>query len=217
MDGSRGSPASGESSRSSGLDAAAQAAEKDLLARLRRGEEDAFETLVRENAPRMLAVARRLLPGEEEARDAVQEAFLSAFRALDRFQGEARLSTWLHRIAVNAALMRLRARRRRPEQSIEELQPRFLEDGHYQDTPQPWAEGAPAQLEREELREQVREAVAALPEAYRDVLWLRDIEERDTAETARLLGLSSAAVKTRLHRARAALREQLDRLREGAP
>lgn len=204
--------------RGAQLSAAAEAAEKELLGRLQRGEEAAFEVLVRENAPRMLAVARRLLGSEEEAHDAVQEAFLSAFRALDRFQGEARLSTWLHRIAVNAALMRLRAKRRRPEGSIEELLPRFLEDGHFAEAPRPWQESAPSLLEREELRAEVRSAIAGLPEPYRDVLWLRDIEELDTAETARLLGLTAAAVKTRLHRARAALRGALDRaLREGAP
>jgi RNA polymerase sigma-70 factor, ECF subfamily len=204
--------------RGAQLSAAAEAAEKELLGRLQRGEEAAFEVLVRENAPRMLAVARRLLGSEEEAHDAVQEAFLSAFRALDRFQGEARLSTWLHRIAVNAALMRLRAKRRRPEESIEELLPRFLEDGHFAEAPHPWQESAPSLLEREELRAEVRSAIAGLPEPYRDVLWLRDIEELDTAETARLLGLTAAAVKTRLHRARAALRGALDRaLREGAP
>jgi RNA polymerase sigma-70 factor, ECF subfamily len=200
------------------LSAAEEAAEKDLLARLRRGEDAAFEVLVRENTPRMLAVTRRLLGSEEEARDAVQDAFLSAFRALERFAGDARLSTWLHRIAVNAALMRLRAKRRRPEEPIEELQPRFLETGHFAEAPKPWQEGAAALLEREELRAELRGAIAALPEPYRDVLWLRDIEELDTAETARILGLSSSAVKTRLHRARVALREGLDRmLREGAP
>ncbi len=204
--------------RGAQLSAAAEAAEKELLGRLQRGEEAAFEVLVRENAPRMLAVARRLLGSEEEAHDAVQEAFLSAFRALDRFQGEARLSTWLHRIAVNASLMRLRAKRRRPEESIEELLPRFLEDGHFAEAPRPWQESAPSLLEREELRAEVRSAIAGLPEPYRDVLWLRDIEELDTAETARLLGLTAAAVKTRLHRARVALRGALDRaLREGAP
>jgi RNA polymerase sigma-70 factor, ECF subfamily len=194
------------------LSAAEQAAEKEYLERLRRGEDAAFEELVRENAGRMLSVARRLLGSEEEARDAVQEAFLSAFRALGRFQGDSRLSTWLHRIAVNAALMRLRAKRRRPEEYIEDLQPRFREDGHFEPAPRPWQEGGAVLLEREELHAEVRSAIAVLPEPYRDVLWHRDIEELDTAETARLLGLTSAAVKTRLHRARAALREALDRM-----
>ena len=86
--------------------------EEPLLLRLRAGEEAAFADLVRENAGRLLAVARRMLGSEDDSRDALQEAFLQAFRGIDRFQGDARLSTWLHRILVNACLMRLRARGR---------------------------------------------------------------------------------------------------------
>ena len=101
-----------------------------LRERLLAGEEGAYEELVRRYGGRMLAVARRFLPVEEDARDAVQDAFLSAFRSIDRFEGHAQLSTWLHRIVVNASLMKLRTRRRHPEQSIEELLPGYLEDGH---------------------------------------------------------------------------------------
>ena len=106
--------------------------EVDLVARLRAGDDDAFETLVRRHGGRMLAVARRYL-GEEDARDAVQEAFLSAFKAIDRFDGRARLGTWLHRIVVNSALMRLRRPSMQREESLEPLLPRFLEDGHRAD------------------------------------------------------------------------------------
>jgi len=95
-----------------------EGSERDLVSRLRRGDEDAFERLVREHGGRLLAVARRFLREEEEARDAVQECFLSAFRALDRFDQASRLSTWLHRIVINACLMRLRTRRRKPEEPI---------------------------------------------------------------------------------------------------
>ena len=112
--------------------------ESALLERLRAGEAAAFERLVREQGGRMLAVARRFLREDEDARDAVQDAFLSAFRSLDSFEGQAKLSTWLHRIVVNAALMKLRARKRRPEESIEELLPRFLEDGHQAEPATPW-------------------------------------------------------------------------------
>lgn len=184
--------------------------EKELLDRLRRGDADAFESLVRETTPRLLAVTRRLLRSEEDAQDAVQEAFLSAFRSLERFQGDALLSTWLHRIAVNAALMRLRSRRRKPEESLEDLLPRFLEDGHHEKTPAPWRENLDVALESRELRAQIREAIDGLPDAYRNILMLRDIEELDTAEVAEILGISAGAVKTRLHRARMALRTQLD-------
>ena len=158
----------------------------------------------------MLAVARRFLGDEADARDAVQNAFVAAFRALDRFAAESRLSTWLHRIVVNASLMQLRARRRRPEESIESLLPRFLEDGHRVRPAPPWTESAESALLRQEVRELVREGIDRLPETYRLVLLLRDIEGLDTQETAKLLGVSANAVKIRLHRARQALRELLD-------
>jgi RNA polymerase sigma-70 factor (ECF subfamily) len=180
--------------------------ETALLARLRAGEDEAFEELVRAHSGRMLAVARRFLASEEDARDAVQDAFLSAFRSLDGFQGGSLLSTWLHRIVVNAALMKLRTRRRKPEQSIEELLPGFLEDGHMERPAVEWEKGADVLAERKEVRTMVRASIEQLPESYRTVLLLRDIEELDTEETARLMGISSNAVKTRLHRARQALR-----------
>ena len=187
-------------------------AERDdgrLVARLRAGDEEAFETLVRIHAGRLLAVARRFLGSEEEARDAVQDAFLSAYRSLDRFDEEARLSTWLHRIVVNAALMRLRSRRRRPEEPIENLLPRFDAGGQSVKLPREWKAPAQRLLEQKETRAMVRDNIEKLPDGYRAVLLLRDIEERDTDETARLLGLTAGAVKVRLHRARLALRTLL--------
>ena len=99
--------------------------ESALIEALQRGEDSAFELLVADHGGRMLAVARRMLNNEDEAQDAVQEAFLSAFKAIGRFKADAKLSTWLHRIVVNACLMRIRTRRRRPERSIEEMLPRF--------------------------------------------------------------------------------------------
>ena len=184
--------------------------EAALLERLRAGDPQATEQWVRESTPRLLAVTRRMLRSEEDARDAVQDAFISAFRALESFQSGSRLSTWLHRIAVNAALMKLRTRRRKPEESIDDLLPTFLEDGHHTHTPQEWPGSAQEWLERDEVRSAVREAIDQLPETHRNVLLLRDIEELDTAEVAKMLEISSGAVKTRLHRARLALRELLD-------
>src|SRR4051794_37679216 len=107
--------------------------EAAVVAALRANDSGAFEQLVREQLPRLLTVARRILGNEADAQEAVQDAFLSAFKALPAFDGASRLSTWLHRIAVNAALMKLRRRQRRPEQSIEGLLPRFHDDGHQAD------------------------------------------------------------------------------------
>jgi RNA polymerase sigma-70 factor (ECF subfamily) len=184
--------------------------EAELLAALRRGDDAAYAALVATHAGRMLAVARRLLPREDDARDAVQDAFLSAFRAIDSFAGDAQLSTWLHRIVVNAALMKLRRRRRKPEASVEDLLPGFLEDGHLSAPTPAWREEADVLLERSENRRLVRQAIERLPDIYRTVLVLRDIEGFDTEQTAAELGLTLAAVKTRLHRARQALKTQLD-------
>jgi len=167
--------------------------------------------------PRLLSVARRLLRNEDDAKDAVQDAFVSAFRSLESFEGGCQVSTWLHRITVNSALMKLRTRRRKPEESIEELLPAFLEDGHHARHPHEWRDDAETLLGRKEEREFVRSAIDRLPESYRTVLLLRDIEDLDTAEVARALDLNEGTVKVRLHRARQALRTLLEaRFRKGA-
>jgi RNA polymerase sigma-70 factor (ECF subfamily) len=184
--------------------------EADLVDRLRRGDEDAYEILVRQFGGHALAVARRLLRNEDEAHDAVQDAFLQAFRSFARFRADCKLSTWLHRIVVNAALMKLRARRREPEQSIDDLLPQFVEDGHWAHAVPDWREPADVALQRHETRALVRELIDRLPETYRTVLVLRDIEELDTEEAARVLGITPNAVKIRLHRARQALRGLLE-------
>lgn len=184
--------------------------ETALLERLRAGEDAAYEELVHAYGGRLLAVARRFLRNEEEARDALQDAFLSAFRSIDRFEGQARLSTWLHRIVVNASLMKLRTRRRKPETPIEDLLPGFLEDGHMERPAAEWRRAGEDEAERNDLRALVLEKIQELPEGYRNVLMLRDIEELDTEEAAGQMGISTGAVKTRLHRARQALRSLLE-------
>ncbi len=189
--------------------------ELSLLASLRAGDARAFEVLVRQNTGRMLAVAKRLLSNEEDAMDAVQEAFLSAYKAMGSFQGGSRLSTWLHRITVNAALMRLRKRGRKSEVAIEDLLPKFSDDGHQASPAVQWRDSASMPLEAEETKRLVRRAIDQLPDIYRTVLLLRDIEELDTEETARMLDMNLNTVKVRLHRARQALRALLDPAMQG--
>lgn len=191
--------------------AAADDEERALVERLRRGDGDAYETIVRRFGGRLIATARRMLGNDHDAEDALQEALLSAFRHVDQFAGQARLSTWLHRIVVNVALMRMRSRRARPERSIEELLPRFVEDGHWADRLAGGQEASDALLERHESRRLVRRCIAQLPETYRVVLALRDLDELDTGETAARLGITANAVKVRLHRARQALRTLIER------
>ncbi len=189
--------------------------DETLLASLRAGDSRAYETLVRTLAPQLLAVVRRILRDEEDARDAVQEAFVNAWKGLPKFGEGSRLSTWLYRIAVNAALMKLRSRRRHPEEPIDDLLPTFVEDGHQTRPSEPWTEPADLALDREQLQATVRQAIDRLPETYRLVLLLRDIEGLATAETAEVLGVTENAVKLRLHRARQALRTLLDPVMRG--
>jgi RNA polymerase sigma-70 factor (ECF subfamily) len=190
------------------------ASESALVARLRGGEDDAYHELLRIHGGRLLAVARRLMRNEEDARDCLQDGLLSAFRSIDGFEGEAKLGTWLHRIVVNACLMRLRARKRRPEELTDPELVEFDRYGFRVGPTEMVPTGADALLEREEVREQVRKAIDDLPENYRILLVLRDIEELSTAETAEMLGMTPGAVKVRLHRARLALRKQLGSLFE---
>jgi RNA polymerase sigma-70 factor, ECF subfamily len=176
-----------------------------LVSRLRAGDERAFEDLVRTYGSRLLAVARRFVRNDEDAQDIVQSAYLSAFRALEQFEGNCQLSTWLHRILVNTALMRLRSRKRKPEESIEDLLPAFQEDGHHVEQFSDWGAPADVLLERRQTRVTVRTCIERLPDNYRAVLLLRDIEERSTQEVAEALSMTPTAVKVRLHRARQAL------------
>jgi RNA polymerase sigma-70 factor (ECF subfamily) len=176
-----------------------------LLTALRAGHEWAFETMVRRYGGRLLTVARRFTRNDEDARDVLQSAYLSAFRALNDFEGSCQLSTWLHRIVVNTALMKLRSRRRKPEESIDALLPAFQEDGHHVEQFSEWSTPADQLMEREDTRATVRGCIEQLPENYRLVLKLRDIEELSTVEVAAMLAMTPTAIKVRLHRARQAL------------
>jgi RNA polymerase sigma-70 factor (ECF subfamily) len=184
--------------------------EAELLARLRAGDARACEAFVRQHGGRMLAVARRLLRSEEDCADAVQDAFVAAFRSLHSFEGQSSLGTWLHRIVVNTCLMKLRSRSRKRDVPIDDLLPTFDETGYHSQPIRPWGDQALARLTRAETCAQVRACIDELPEPYREVLLLRDIEELDTEQTAQHLGINPGAVKTRLHRARQALRTLLE-------
>lgn len=184
-------------------------AQATLISGLRNRDPHSYQQLIDIYGPRMLAVARRILKCDADAADAVQEAYVAAIGSLDRFEERASIWTWLHRIVVNASLMHLRRRSRRPESSLDEMLPQFSGDGHHKHRVVDWTSQAPARLSREEVRSQVRASIDRLPDDYRTIVLLRDIEGLDTSETARLLGVSRAVVKTRLHRARQALRPLL--------
>jgi len=185
--------------------------EQVLLAGLKAGDEWAFEMLVRLHSGRLLAVARRFTRNDADAQDVLQSAYLSAFGALAGFEGASQLSTWLHRIVVNTSLMKIRSRRRKPEESIEALLPAFHTDGHHVEQFSDWGAPADQLLEQAQTRALVRQCIDELPENYRVVLMLRDIEELSTQEAADALGLTITTVKVRLHRARQALSTLLRR------
>ena len=123
----------------------------------------------------------------------------------ERSEAEWPLRPWLHRIVVNAALMKLRTRRRKPEESIEPMLPTYLDDGHHAEQFSDWAAQADRLFEQKQLRAAVRAGIEMLPDSYRTVLMLRDVEEMTTEEVAGRIGVSANAVKIRLHRARQAL------------
>jgi RNA polymerase sigma-70 factor (ECF subfamily) len=135
---------------------------------------------------------------------------VAAFKAMRFFREDARLSTWLHRITVNASLMKLRSARRRPTARIDDLLPRFDDGGHRVELETERDVLVEDALDAPLVRARVRACIEKLPDAYRAVLLCRDIEELDTAETATLLGISPENVKTRLHRARQALRGMIE-------
>jgi RNA polymerase sigma-70 factor (ECF subfamily) len=186
---------------------ASQAEEAALVQALKAGDEAAYVKMVERYSPTIYNLALRMTGNREEAEEVLQETFLSAFRAVGRFEGRSQLGTWLYRIAYNAAMMRLR-RRQLPVTSIDAAEPN--EDGEI--IPRQlvdWGALPDEILLSGELRRMLDAAVASLPEGLRSVFVLRDIEGLSTAETAQVLGLSEANVKVRLHRARLALRERL--------
>jgi RNA polymerase sigma-70 factor (ECF subfamily) len=195
------------------------AAEDDetLAASAAAGDEAAFETLVTRYQDRVYRLAARLTGFEADAKDVLQETFLSAYRALPAFRGESRFSTWLYRIATNAALMNRRARSRRPTESLESLLPRFDEDGRHCGEPADIAAASRVEerLDRKILADKARAGLDRLPDLYRDAFVLRDLEELTTAEVAEILGIDPAAVRQRVHRARLMLRGYLTELAGG--
>lgn len=170
----------------------------ELIERAREGDQEAFEALVEQHAPAVYAMALRFTASPEEAEEVLQDTFLTAFSKLDTFRGDSALSTWLTRIAINKALMR--RRRRRPEEPLPETPQREVAD---------WSDEPESLYQEEELRTLLLQAVDRLPPKYREVFWLRDVQGLSGQEVAELLELSLPAVKSRLLRARLALREEL--------
>ena len=183
--------------------------ETDLLQRAKLGEVRAFSELVEKYERRIYRMARNILQNEEDAEDVMQETFLKAFSHLDSFQGQSKFYTRITRIAVNESLMKLRKRKTDRSVSLDESietdeEPIVREIAVWEDNPE-------SRYSQAEIREILDKAIASLKPIFRTVFVLRDVEELSTEETAEALGLSVAAVKSRLLRARLQLREKLTR------
>jgi RNA polymerase sigma-70 factor (ECF subfamily) len=183
---------------------ASDASDEALVARVLAGERAQFELLLRRHNQRLFRVARAILRQDAEAEDAVQQAWISAYRRLDQFAGAARFSTWLTRIAIHAALARLRQTQRRAEVGLD----RSPQEEPMSQLPSP-SPDPEEQASRRELTVLVERAIDELPDIYRVVIMLRQVQQLSTAETAACLEVSEEVVKVRLHRGTALLRDSL--------
>ena len=182
--------------------------EQDLIRRVHEGDKEAFYGLVRPYARAVFFAAKSILNNEADAEEAAQEAVLKAFTHIKDFRGESKFSTWLVRIAMNEARMKLRKEHRQLYDSIDE--PTVDEQGDYWPKDfADWQEIPIEALQLKELREALSKALASLEPKFRQVLLLRDIQHLSVAETAQTLGISEENVKTRLHRARLRMRDAL--------
>jgi RNA polymerase sigma-70 factor (ECF subfamily) len=196
--------------------APADDAARDLacVRRAQQGDGSAFAELVTRHQRQLYRLALRMTQSEADAQEVLQEAFLNAWEKLPGFRGEAMFSSWLYRIAANAALMRLRRKRRAPDalgdEPLELLGPKFTSDGQHANPSQSdWSQRADEALMSRQLGERINISVSKLPEEYRTVFLLKDVDGLSNEQIADALDLTVPAVKSRLHRARLALREQL--------
>jgi RNA polymerase sigma-70 factor (ECF subfamily) len=190
--------------------------EAALIARLRTRDTGALEILMERHASRVFRVALGITRNEADAEEVVQDVFQSLFEKIGAFEERAALGTWLYRVTTNAALLRRRGKRMELEVSLEDQLPTFRDDGHRAGERSfllaDWSGNAEDEMLSGELHAHVRRAIDLLPPHYRAVVMLRDIEELSNEETAEILGEPVSSVKSRLHRARMALREQLTRV-----
>jgi RNA polymerase sigma-70 factor (ECF subfamily) len=195
--------------------------DRTLLDRTVSGDSSALEALMSRHSPRIYRLAYGIARNHADAEEIVQDVFLTLVTKGASFEGHAALTTWMYRVTTNAALNKRRGKRRELEVSLEEHLPTFKEDGHREGDRSyvlaDWS-GMPAErLESAEVRKILEQAIDSLPDHYRAVLILRDVEELSNEEVAQIVDDSLASVKSRLHRARMALREQLTRHLGGWP
>ena len=195
--------------------------DRTLLDKAVAGDAGALEALMGRHAGRVYRLAFGITRNPADAEEVVQDVFLTVVRKGGGFEGQAALATWMYRVTMNAALNRRRGKRHELEVSLEEHLPTYTEDGHRagdrSDLLVDWSSTPEERALSGESRRVLESAIDSLPEHYRAVLILRDVEELSNEEVASIVGDSLASVKSRLHRARMALREQLTRHFGGRP
>ncbi len=180
-----------------------------FVRRLKERDPSAMDEMVDRFSNKIFNLAIGLLKNQEDASDVVQDTLLQVFEKIETFRGDSQLSSWIYRIAINFAYMKIRKNKRNEYIPIEENMPQFQKSGMHARPVNSWAEKADVALERKETRELLRTNISKLAEKYRTVLVLRDIEGFSTEEVAEITGMTIPAVKSRLHRARLFLREKL--------
>jgi len=189
----------------------------ELVRQAKEGNTQAFEALVRKHTPKVYGLALGMMRNPTDAQDVVQDTFFNCYRKLDSFRGEAAFSSWLYRIAHNMCLMKMRSRRRRPEVSLEIHSLEFDADGQHQRQIEDFSPRLDDLYENKELGQVILKGMETLPESYRVVFVLADLQHLSMKEIAQVLNLTVPNVKTRLHRARLKLREYLSEYLEGEP
>jgi RNA polymerase sigma-70 factor (ECF subfamily) len=188
-------------------------ADLELVRRIKRGDDEAFREMVERYNKRVYSLAYGVLRNAEDAEEATQDTFLTLYRKIGTFDESKKFFSWFYRVGLNAAYSR--ARRRKPAKtvSLEDYLPRFQGDGH-QASPEfaGWVEGIEDETIARELAERAEAFIGELPPAYRDVIWMVDVEEMKPADVAETLEISIPALKSRLHRARLFVRERLTQI-----
>ncbi|MBI4436057.1 MAG: sigma-70 family RNA polymerase sigma factor [Candidatus Omnitrophica bacterium] len=184
--------------------------DQELISRLKKKDEAALEALIAQYETKVFGLAVRFTGNHQDAEEILQDVFWTIFEKIDTFRGESKFSSWIYRIATNVALMKLRKRPKIREIPLEEeLGPAMTEDGMIAEPVVDWSRLADEELDRKELDHRIEGAIGLLPLDYRSVFVLRDVEGLSAEETSRILRISIAALKSRLHRARLFLRKQL--------
>jgi RNA polymerase sigma-70 factor (ECF subfamily) len=184
----------------------------DLVRRIKAGDDRAFEEMVRRYHARVYSLAYGVLRNAQDAEEATQDSFLTLHRKIGTFDESRKFFSWFYRVALNSAYSRARRRPSLPTVGIEDRQPKFLQDGHFAADVPDWSVGVEDEVAARELAARAGQFIAELPPAYRDVIWMNDVEEMTATEIAETLEISIPAFKSRLHRARLHVRQRLSEI-----